>query len=553
MAGATAFCLLVSCTGSADVTLSDPVARDQRGAQETPSSEPEPNPAPTATAAEPAPTPSAVPEDASAPTQGGDAAAATSSEALGPTFDGATYESIRDVDFNNDFRYRLWNAGPVIAVDGEAQTGVYRLSVGQIEFGDLDGDGIEEALVETIQRAGGNGTFGEVTAFRLVDGSVVTAGEVGISHTGSTGLYRMAITDGQATVWSYATESHPCCPFQVEKSRIALGEHSLVVAEREPPEALFSLEVEELKFVPGTSSATLGIFASDQSGSFTFEAARGQHLQFGLVDGPAPTSVRIVDRSTGETTVPTQAGFVLPSDSLYEVSVELPPDRVATTTMRIVILDDAPPPVGVSWAPTVEQPMLTSDPYLGSSIAWPVFSSAQPGTDAANETLAAYATSLDDDWADSWIIDPPQRGGIYEVDYEVTFTNSELASVRFVYFDACCSAYPNYGVRSAIVDVANGRLIPVEEVLDMSRIDEINSLWFDRLGLQMDLDPTTLLMWTASGTRRFDSLTIVADGLAFGTDRQSGPVPGTSTVLSFAELGDLVQPAFLERLAVSGS
>lgn len=410
---------------------------------------------------------------------------------------GQTYGSISEVDFMNGFAFDtgLGIGSPVVTVlDGSFKNGEFGnpeyfwFGVTDVDFGDLNGDGVEEAIVATSWNGGGSGYFDSVRAFRLVDGAVESAGVV-----------------------LFGDRAHG---------------------------GIFDVRIEE-----DTSSGF------ETNGVFRFEAARNQRLTFALTNGPAPADISVTSVKTGQV-MSGLAEMVLPADGFYEVIVRFDEQRDEKTTLDVIIDDGESEPL-VSWVPVTEQILVTEEPYVTSSLIWPVFTSEEPGTDAANDALARFVNELDDDWTqDVTEFSEPQDDSSYDVSYEVTLATADLVAVRFDFYDyVCCRPYPNYGPASAVLDLTAGRLIPVDEILDMHRIDEINRIWITELEKQGLLPDTAEALLSQSP--QFDSLMVRPEGVEFATGRNSlgGGMPGTSTVVSYVQLGDLVNPALVARVA----
>jgi len=158
------------------------------------------------------------------------------------------------------------------------------------------------------------------------------------------------------------------------------------------------------------------------------------------------------------------------------------------------------------------------------------------------------------DQTNPWVADleefPPLErddqglGGAYELLFDVTLESEDLASFRWNWYEyVCCRPHPNHGHRSLVIDLAQQRIVPVDEILDLDRLEEIHTIWVDHA------DPEFLppdFVDVTSVTPAFSSIALTPIGVEFGTDR-SGPVPGTTTVVPFAALGDLVMSDFVER------
>lgn len=471
------------------------------------------------------------------------------------------YSSIRDVDFMNGFTFTSdldFGAPEVTVENGEFANGdfgdpdYFWFGVNDVDFGDLDGDGIDEAIVATSWNGGGTGYFDSVRAFRLTDGAVEAAGIVPFGDRADGGIFDVSIEDGTASVLSFSTTLGACCPNQVSRNTLVLGDHWLVAADREPARTWMSLNTysddNELKFLPGTSSAMVVMYGFEVNGEFVFEASRDQRVTFALTEGPAPADISLVSISTGQV-MSGLAEMALPDDGFYRVEVEFDSERTDKTILDVII-DDGEPALPVTWTPAVEQTIVTAEPFVSSSLVWPVFASDQPGTAAANQALAAYVAALDDYWIqDVTEFSDPQDDSSYDVSYDVTLAAPDLVSVRFNFFDyVCCRPYPNYGVRSAVIDLATGDILALGDIIDTNRLSEVHQLWLAELENQ-GLLPEVAALLGESAT--FDSLTLVPGGIEFSTDRNSlgGGSSGTSTVISFAELGNLVNPALVARAA----
>ena len=476
------------------------------------------------------------------------------------------YASIRDVDFMNGFSYHTGfdlESSMSTVTDGSFENGqigdvgYYWFGVTDVDFGDLNNDGADEAIVTTSWNGGGSGYFDSVRAFRLVDGEVQAAGTVLFGDRADGGVFDARIEDGTAYVWSFSTTLGACCPSEIRRNTLVLGEYWLAQADATPTQAWISLDSyrtdRELKFLPGTSSAMVVMYEWENQGAFTFDAAQGQRLTLAHTGGPAAATISVTSLVTGQV-FSGLADVVLPADGLYEVTIAFDAERDTNTTFDVIIDDgDLAPPI--SWLPAVEQRVVTEEPYVTTSLVWPVFSSDKPGTAAANDALASFVLGLDDSWIeDVTEFSTPLDDSSYDIQYEVTVATAEIVAVRFDFYDyVCCRPYPNYGPISAVLDLQAGRLLPVNEIVDMNRIDEINRLWITELDKQQLLADTVDALLTdvfVSGQPGFDSLTLLPHGVEFGTMRNGlgGGSPGTLTVVGYDQLGSLVNPDLLIRL-----
>jgi hypothetical protein len=138
-------------------------------------------------------------------------------------------QSIRLLDFGEiDQVGSACSGGPVrlpqviSVVGGESalldEEHVVQLQVdGDVLYGDVDGDGLDEAVVHTVCAYGANGAIDNLQVWDLETGTAVpkaTAGEPPASLTGPfpPAVKGMAVTDGTLEVtWSHYAEDDPNC------------------------------------------------------------------------------------------------------------------------------------------------------------------------------------------------------------------------------------------------------------------------------------------------------------------------------------------------------
>lgn len=98
-----------------------------------------------------------------------------------------------------------------------------------VTFGDIDGDGQEEALVTVATNLGGAGVLLEGFIYALEDGVVVLRAEVERGDRGDGGIESMKVTDGDVVVRRFRVENpnvhdpdqygSTCCPNWIELER----------------------------------------------------------------------------------------------------------------------------------------------------------------------------------------------------------------------------------------------------------------------------------------------------------------------------------------------
>ncbi len=110
------------------------------------------------------------------------------------TLKNATYSGIYDEPLT--LTDGLYEGQPFVAGDSARPTADY--GAGSERYGDLNGDGVEDAIVILIERGGGTGAFSYIAAQLNRDGQPVDAGAVRIEDR--IGVKSAAIVDGQVTL-----------------------------------------------------------------------------------------------------------------------------------------------------------------------------------------------------------------------------------------------------------------------------------------------------------------------------------------------------------------
>jgi len=478
---------------------------------------------------------------------------------------GSAESTIRDIDFENGFVYDDPSAigigeGSIVVTDGLFVNGEFGdpdymwFDVMQVKYGDLTGDGVEEAVVSWAYNTGGTGIFQSVQAFQLVDDDAVDAGVVPFGDRAHGGFFDFMVADGLVSVLTYIDGDGACCPTEAAVVRLAMGDHFLVHADMTDALAMVSTgnpaSGPELKFLPGTSAGYVLVRAMETQAQFTVEAAEKQRLTIDVVNGPSPEKWSIVNAATGEVVTAADSA-VVPASAVYTVQLDFEADRGDSSVIEVGI--DQPTST-VSWVPAVEQVVVSQDPDVRTSVSWPVFATElndQSKVAAANQAIVDRVSRLDDAWIEAVTEFPPAEGvSTYEVSYHVTYASADLVSVRLDYYDyICCQPYPNYGPRAVVLDLATGHIVEPDDILALSRLDEIRDVWLGEIQARALL-PDEMIESQRSTLPTFDSIGLADGGIEFGTARGAlgGGSPGTTVVVSFDALGDLVQPDLRARL-----
>ncbi len=228
----------------------------------------------------------------------------------------ATVTNIRRIDFRN-FAY-VSGTGAAITV----KNGVYEntikpdepvyFQVLDVDHGDLDGDGVDEAIVTTLENTGGTGQFTDGLIFRLVAGNPKQIGDLGIGDRADGGIHGITIVNGRIVVDRYGQDATgACCPTYIERDTLKLNSKGETTsAAKATKRAFISLSRSEagapskITFLRGTSAATIegDGMAGDQG---TLDADKGQTLTYSVSKVPNFPNARtaIVTLSIGTTTV----------------------------------------------------------------------------------------------------------------------------------------------------------------------------------------------------------------------------------------------------------
>lgn len=241
---------------------------------------------------------------------------------------------IRTVDFYN----RPWDFGDgVIAAvkDGAWQTGsndagdLRALTISDVDHGDIDGDGIEEAIVTVSENTGGTGQFSDAVVFRWTGKGPVRVASHGVGDRADGGLYNVVIVGGQARIERFTNGQGACCPTEVTQYSVKLRGNKLVNARPAKVRAFVVLGPGEggtpnaVKFLRGTSSA---VYEGASGDSAVFDAGKGQSITLTAVKqrrGVGSSAVRLTQGSTLVGTVAAGAvgSFRLPAAGRYTLTV----------------------------------------------------------------------------------------------------------------------------------------------------------------------------------------------------------------------------------------
>jgi hypothetical protein len=183
--------------------------------------------------------------------------------------------------------------------DGDIKYSVY-FEVRDVVYGDLDGDGQEEAIVSTLCNGGGTGQFTEALIFRSKNGQPELIGSTGAGDRADGGLHDVKVVNGQLKVAQYGGNAGACCPEYIETHTYKLTGKGLVKVGK-PVQSDYVNEdyaVRRVRFQRGASATTLK-GATKGSETYLIGAKAGQTMSLKItgtnlqIELQAPTGADI--------------------------------------------------------------------------------------------------------------------------------------------------------------------------------------------------------------------------------------------------------------------
>ncbi len=190
---------------------------------------------------------------------------------------------IRTVDFRNepwdledgviaDVRNGEWETGSIDGGDRRS------FQIVDVDHGDIDGDGNEEAIVTTNENTGGTGQFSDAVVFRWTGKGPVRVTSHGIGDRSDGGIYNVVIVGGIAKIERFSKGEGACCPTEVSTYSVKLRGNKLVTAKPTTTRAYIVLATSPeaptvIAFLRGGTSAAIEGSAGSRG---TIDARKGQ-------------------------------------------------------------------------------------------------------------------------------------------------------------------------------------------------------------------------------------------------------------------------------------
>jgi hypothetical protein len=198
----------------------------------------------------------------------------------GATAATGTARAIRSVDFLN-FSYDVGDETVAMSGGEFFREGDNQLfaSVRDIDFGDLDRDGREEAFITLHTNTGGTGQFTWSQIYRWDGRAPELIGETAVGDRADSGVHDAVIIGGNLVDDRYAGTSGACCPDVIERRTFRLRTGGGLVLVGTPTARAYVEaapgDTTTVRFLRGTSSATVGMGAGSLA---TIDARRGQRF-----------------------------------------------------------------------------------------------------------------------------------------------------------------------------------------------------------------------------------------------------------------------------------
>jgi hypothetical protein len=253
---------------------------------------------------------------------------------------------IRSVDFKN-FTYPAYCIGEkpenITVKDGEfyrekqedGYVDRFSFNVFDIAYGDVTGDGAEEAIVLSVCNTGGTGNFSEGYVYSMKAGKPVVIARIPGGDRAYGGLRSTRVEGGLLTVESndVGDEGGACCPQFVVTTKYRVSAGKLIAMGQPSRKDLFPKQ--RVTFARGTTGATLDLtLPAGELQRYVVGARAGQVLR--VSTGSPDVSVRLLEEAPVTEGV---NGFSarLPRSGDYTVQIENTSSAEVTIKVNIKI------------------------------------------------------------------------------------------------------------------------------------------------------------------------------------------------------------------------
>jgi hypothetical protein len=258
----------------------------------------------------------------------------------------AAQNGIRSVDFRS-FTYQPHCASdepqPITVKNGEFSmekkmsdyTDRLWFSIFEVSYGDLDADGMEEAVVLSVCNTGGTGNFSEGFIYKLRNGRPVLVARIAGGDRAYGGLRTAGVNGGVLTVERNdpGENGANCCPEFIETRKYKLVNNKL--EETGKPAMRPIVPTERVAFDRGTSGRSMTVSVpANESKRFLVGARAGQRLTVSA--GNSKAQIRLLETARITEGINNFLA-VLPETRDYTIEVSNPTGDVISVVLNIKI------------------------------------------------------------------------------------------------------------------------------------------------------------------------------------------------------------------------
>jgi hypothetical protein len=208
-------------------------------------------------------------------------------------------------------------------------------SIFEVSYGDLDADGIEEAVVLSVCNTGGTGNFSEGFIYKLTNGRPVLAARIPGGDRAYGGLRTTRVAKGVLTVERNdpGENGASCCPEFIETRKYKLVNSKL--EETGKPSKGPIVPTERVSFDPGTSGKSMTFsVAANETKRFLVGARVGQRLSVSA--GNSKAQIRLLETARITEGINNFLA-VLPETRDYTIEVTNPTGQDISVSLNIKI------------------------------------------------------------------------------------------------------------------------------------------------------------------------------------------------------------------------